>query len=153
MFLKNGFLFKAERYLPSFIKKMKRSLIVSAVFIFFIGCKNSSSVDKSDPLESGRGFIEASLKGDYITAKKYLLDDSTNLQYFEGLKDFNSKMDVENRRGYSDANIIIDSSIAKSDSVNIIYYTNSFKNKPSKIKLVKRNNEWFVDFKYTFIEN
>jgi hypothetical protein len=153
MFLKNGFLFKAERYLPSFIKKMKRSLIVSAVFIFFIGCKNSSSVDKSDPLESGRGFIEASLKGDYITAKKYLLDDSTNLQYFEGLKDFNSKMDVENRRGYSDANIIIDSSIAKSDSVNIIYYTNSFKNKPSKIKLVKRNNEWLVDFKYTFIEN
>jgi hypothetical protein len=153
MFLKNGFLFKAERYLPSFIKKMKRSLIVSAVFIFFIGCNNSSSVDKSDPLESGRGFIEASLKGDYITAKKYLLDDSTNLQYFEGLKDFNSKMDVENRRGYSDANIIIDSSIAKSDSVNIIYYTNSFKNKPSKIKLVKRNNEWLVDFKYTFIEN
>jgi hypothetical protein len=153
MFLKNGFLFKAERYLPSFIKKMKRSLIVSAVFIFFIGCNNSSSVDKSDPLESGRGFIEASLKGDYITAKKYLLDDSTNLQYFEGLKDFNSKMDVENRRGYSDANIIIDSSIAKSDSVNIIYYTNSFKNKPSKIKLVKKNNEWLVDFKYTFIEN
>jgi hypothetical protein len=153
MFLKNGFLFKAERYLPSFIKKMKRSLIVSAVFIFFIGCKNSSSVDKSDPLESGRGFIEASLKGDYITAKKYLLDDSTNLQYFEGLKDFNSKMDVENRRGYSDANIIIDSSIAKSDSVNIIYYTNSFKNKPSKIKVVKRHNEWLVDFKYTFIEN
>jgi hypothetical protein len=132
---------------------MKRSLIVSAVFIFFIGCNNSSSVDKSDPLESGRGFIEASLNVDYITAKKYLLDDSTNLQYFEGLKDFNSKMDVENRRGYSDANIIIDSSIAKSDSVNIIYYTNSFKNKPSKIKLVKRNNEWFVDFKYTFIEN
>lgn len=133
---------------------MKRSLVVPAVFILiFISCNNSSSVDTSDPLESGRGFIEASLKGDYITAKKYLLADSTNLQYFEGLKNFNSNMDVENRRGYSNANIIIDSSISKSDSVNIIYYTNSFKNKPSKIKLVKRNNEWLVDFKYTFIEN
>jgi len=149
-----AFLFTTERYLPSSIKKMKRSLIVTAVFLLiFIGCNNSASVDKSDPLGAGRGFIEASLKGDYITAKKYLLEDSTNLQYFQGLKDFNSKMDVENRRGYSDANIIIDSSIAKSDSVNIIYYTNSFKNKPSKIKLVKRNNEWLVDFKYTFIEN
>ena len=143
---------RKDIYLHS--KKMKRSLIVSAVFLLILsGCNNSSSVDKSDPLESGRGFIEASLKGDYITAKKYLLDDSTNLQYFQGLKDFNSNMDVENRRGYSDANIIIDSSISKSDSVNIIYYTNSFKNKPSKIKLVKRNNEWLVDFKYTFIEN
>lgn len=124
---------------------------------FFMGiissCNNSSDVDKSDPLISGRGFIEASLKGDYITAKKYLLPDSTNMEYFEGLKDFNSKMDPETRRGYSNANIIIDSSISKSDSVDIIYYTNSFKNKPSRIKLVKKNNQWLVDFKYTFVDN
>jgi hypothetical protein len=133
---------------------MKRSFIIAGIFmITFAACNNSPEVDKSDPLESGRGFIEASLKGDYIKAKQYLLQDSTNMEYFQGLKDFNSKMDVVNRRGYSDANIIIDSSIAKSDSVNIIYYTNSFKNKPSKIKLVKRNNDWLVDFKYTFIGN
>jgi hypothetical protein len=75
------------------------------------------------------------------------------MEYFQGLKDFNSKLDAETRRGYSDANIIVDSSISKSDSVDIIYYTNSFKNKPSKIKLVEKNNEWLVDFKYTFTDN
>ncbi len=133
---------------------MKRSIVVLLVCILIsAGCINSEPVNKSDPLESGRGFIEASLKGDYITAKKYLLEDSTNMQYFDGLKDFNSKMDASDRRGYSEANIIIDSSIAKSDSENIIYYTNSYKNKPSKIKLVKRDHDWLVDFKYTFIEN
>lgn len=133
---------------------MKSAFIIAGIFMFtFTACNNSPQVDKSDPLESGRGFIEASLKGDYIKAKQYLLQDSTNMEYFQGLKDFNSKMDVVNRRGYSDANIIIDSSIAKSDSVDIIYYTNSFKNKPSKIKLIKRNNDWLVDFKYTFIGN
>lgn len=132
---------------------MKNLFFILATLILIDSCSNSENVDKSDPLESGRSFIEASLKGDYVKAQKYLLDDSTNMQYFEGLKEFNAKMDPMDRRGYSDANIIIDSSISKSDSVDIIYYTNSYKNKPSKIKLVKKNNEWLVDFKYTFIDN
>jgi len=133
---------------------MKRALIILFGFIILLAsCNNNDNVDKSDPLISGRGFIEASLKGDYKQAKKYLLNDSTNMEYFEGLKDFNLKMSPEERHGYTDANIIIDSSINKSDSVTIIYYTNSFKNKPSKIKLVKKNKDWLVDFKYTFTDN
>ena len=133
---------------------MKRPLIIlSMATLFASACSNNENVDRSDPLISGRGFIEASLKGNYKVAEKYLLKDSTNMEYFQGLKDFNMKLDAETRRGYSDANIIIDSSIAKSDSVDVIYYSNSFKNKPSKIKLVKQNNDWLVDFKYTFTDN
>lgn len=133
---------------------MKKILIIlSACILIISACNDSSTVNKSDPLESGRGFIEASLKGNYVQAKKYLLQDSTNMQYFDGLKDFNSKMSREDRYGYSEANIIIDSSIAQSDSVNIIYYTNTYKNKPSKLKMRKKNNEWLVDFKYTFTDN
>lgn len=133
---------------------MKRAFIVLLVITFFaISCNNGENVDKSDPLASGRGFIEASLKGDYKKAEQYLLKDSTNMEYFQGLQNFNNKLDAETHRGYSEANIIIDSSVAKSDSVDIIYYTNSFKNEPSKIKLVKQNKDWLVDFKYTFTEN
>lgn len=133
---------------------MKPAFILLALVVFFIsGCSNDVTVDKSDPLASGRGFIEASLKGDYKVAEKYLLKDSTNNEYFQGLEDFNSKLDAETRRGYSEANIIIDSLVAKSDSVDILYYTNSFKNKPSKIKLVKQKKDWLVDFKYTFNDN
>lgn len=133
-----------------------KQLLIPLLFCMaaIAGCNsNTSETDKSDPLESGRGFIEASLRGDYVTAKKYLLQDSTNVEYFDGLKDFNLKMSREDRYGYSQANIIIDSSIAKSDSVDIIYYSNTYKNKPSKIKMVKHNNEWLVDFKYTFADN
>ena len=135
--------------------KMKVSSIILAAFTFlFAACNNNSSeIDKSDPLESGRGFIEASLKGDYINAKKYLLEDTVNLEFFDRLKDFTSRMSREDRYGYSAANIIIDSSISKSDSVDIIYYSNSYKRIPSKIKMVKKNNEWLVDFKYTFTQN
>lgn len=133
---------------------MKRHLIIlSIATLIATSCSDNENVDRSDPLISGRGFIEASLKGDYKVAEKYLLKDSTNMEYFQGLKNFNMKLDAETRQNYRNANIIIDSSIAKSDSVDIIYYSNSFKNMPSKIKLVKQNKDWLVDFKYTFTDN
>jgi hypothetical protein len=62
-----------------------------AIILATEACSHSAEVSKRDPLESGRGFIESSLKGDYDEAQKYLLQDSINMQFFEGLKDFNSK--------------------------------------------------------------
>ena len=124
-----------------------------AATLLFTACNDTAEVNKTDPLESGRGFIEASLKGNYVEAKKYILQDSTNLQYFEGMKDFNSKMNSEAREGYREANIIIDSTHQVSDSVTIISYSNTYKNIPSKLKMVKRDNGWLVDFKFSFNEN
>jgi hypothetical protein len=133
---------------------MKRIITGLLVIITAItACKHSAEVNKRDPIESGRGFIESSLKGDYDEAQKYLLQDSTNMQYLNGLKEFNSKRSDEEREGYKNANILIDSTQQLSDSVTIITYSNTYKNQPSKIKLVKKNNEWLVDFKYTFTGN
>jgi hypothetical protein len=115
-----------------------------------IACNQPVEVSKSDPLESGRGFIESSLKGDYDEARKYILPDSSNIQYFNGMKDFNSKRSMAEKEGYRDANILIDSTQKISDSVTIITYSNTYKNQPSKLKMVKKNNEWLVDFKYSF---
>jgi hypothetical protein len=124
-----------------------------ATILIAAACSRSAEVSRKDPLESGRGFIEASLKGDYNEAKKYLLKDSINMQYFEGLEDFYTKRSDEEKEGYKNANILIDSTQQLSDSVTIITYSNTYKNKPSKLKVVKKNNEWLVDFKYTFTGN
>ena len=129
------------------------SLFLLTMMISLAACNSSPEIRKTDPLESGRGFIEASLKGNYDEAKKYLLQDSTNIEYFNGLKDFNSKRSEAEKQGYKDANILIDSTQKISDSVTIISYSNTYKNKPSKLKLVRRSNEWLVDFKYTFTGN
>lgn len=128
-------------------------IVVSFIALVFSSCSNQSAVDLTDPLNSGRGFIEASLKGDYIKAEKYILPDSTNMQYLEGLKDFNKKSDKIERENYREANIIVDSLIAVSDSENILYYYNSYKKEPSRLKLVKEDSKWLVDFKYSFNEN
>ena len=117
------------------------------------GCNQPAEVRKGDPLESATGFIESSIKGNYDEAQKYILRDRTNIEYFNGMKDFNSKRTNDEKDGYRDANILIDSTQKISDSVTIITYSNTYKNKPSKLKLVKKNNEWLVDFKYTFTGN
>ncbi|MEP6583877.1 MAG: hypothetical protein ABJA90_06410 [Ginsengibacter sp.] len=131
----------------------KIKLFFCVIVIALAACNNSPEAKKTDPLESGRGFIEASLQGDYNEAKKYLLQDSTNIEYFNGLKDFNGKRSKEEKEGYKDANILIDSTQKISDSVTIISYSNTYKKKPSKLKMVRQNNEWLVDFKYTFTGN
>ncbi|MEO7961920.1 MAG: hypothetical protein ABIR19_10255 [Ginsengibacter sp.] len=127
--------------------------VVSIMLLFVYGCNTSPEIKKTDPLESGRGFIEASLKGNYDDAEKYLLRDSTNIDYFEGMKEFNSKQSDKEKQSYRDANIIIDSIEKINDSASVINYYNTYKMKPSRLKMVKRNSEWLVDFKYTFAES
>ncbi len=104
-------------------------------------------------MEAGREFIDASLRGDYNYAKLYLLRDSTNLMYFDRYTEFDNKKPVTEKEGYKNANIIINSTEKISDSVTIINYSNTYKREPAKIKLIKKNNEWLVDFKYTYLDS
>ena len=130
--------------------------IISLCLITFLcldACNVNDAVKRDDPLEVGRGFIEASLKSNYEQAKKYLLPDSLNIEYFNVHESFNKRLRSQEKEGYKNANIIIDSIQNISDSVTIINYSNTFKKTPDKIKLVRVNKEWFVDFKYTFSGN
>jgi hypothetical protein len=134
---------------------MKKIILgLLAVVGTLAACNHSAEVNKKDPLESGRGFIESSLKGDYDEAQKYLLQDSTNMQYLNGWKEFYVQKESDaDKEGYRGANILIDSTQQLSDSVTIITYSNTYKNVPSRIKLVRKNKEWLVDLKYTFTGN
>ncbi|MBA2562730.1 MAG: DUF4878 domain-containing protein [Chitinophagaceae bacterium] len=131
--------------------------IISIYFLvqlLFISCTQSeNAIKREDPIEAGREFIDASLKGNYEYAKKYLLADSINMEYFNELVNFNNKLSTNDKDGYKSSNIIIDSIQNISDTIAIINYSNTFKNTPDKIKLVRVNKEWLVDFKYTFSGN
>ncbi|HEY8690903.1 MAG TPA: hypothetical protein VIM07_16820 [Chitinophagaceae bacterium] len=135
---------------------MNKIILVAFISLFFIACNQSAkTVKNSDPLEAGREFINASLTGDYDYAKKYLLEDSMNVMYFDRATEFYKNMNENEKKGYKNADIIISPKGIEniSDSISIINYSNTFKNKPSKLKLIKKNNEWLVDFKYTFLDS
>ncbi len=130
---------------------MRNILTYVMILIFFASCNSDGdTIYRADPVDAGREFIDASLKGDYDLAKKYVLADSINMEYFNGLESFNKKLSPQQKEGYKNANIIIDSIQNISDSVTIINYSNTFKKSPSKVKLVKIKNGWLVDFKFTF---
>ncbi|HUS02369.1 MAG TPA: hypothetical protein VMY77_11615 [Chitinophagaceae bacterium] len=134
---------------------MYKILLIAFISLFFISCDQQVNKAKknADPLEAGREFINASLTGNYDYAKKYLLTDSTNLMYFERFVDFDEKKPARDKEGYKNANIIINSTEKISDSVTVINYSNTYKKEPAKIKLIRKNNEWLVDFKYTFLDS
>jgi hypothetical protein len=126
--------------------------IIASLFLF--GCDQSAkTVKNADPLDAGREFINASLTGDYDYAKKYLLTDSTNQMYFDRFVEFDEKKPAADKDGFKNANIIINSTENISDSITIINYSNTYKKEPAKLKLIKKSNSWWVDFKYTFLDS
>ena len=132
---------------------MYKIIFVAFISLFFIACNQSAkTIKNTDALEAGREFINASLTGDYDYAKKYLLADSTNLMYFDRFVEFDEKKPASDKEGYKNANIIINSTENISDSVTIINYSNTYKKEPAKLKLIKKSNAWWVDFKYTFLD-
>lgn len=131
---------------------MKKVIFALLIIPALSSCSSSDEMDMSDPLSSARGFIEASLLGDYIVAEKYMLKDSINDQYLDGLVDFSKKLSPMERQNYRTADIIIDSTKSVNDSTTLVFYRNTYKKEPTRLKLIKRDNEWRIDFKYTFDE-
>ena len=82
-----------------------------------------------------------------------LQDEENNYWLAKWSEEFN-KISEQEKTGFSNASInIMEITDIIADSVTIIHYTNSFKNKPQKIKVLKSNDTWMVDFKYTFSGN
>ncbi len=124
------------------------------VQLFAVSCmQKENAIKRGDPIEAGREFIDASLQGNYEYAKKYLLSDSMNMEYFNEMVNFNNKLSPGDKEGYKSANIIIDSIQNISDTITVINYSNTYKKTAEKLKLVQVNKEWLVDFKYTFSGN
>lgn len=130
-----------------------RSIIflLTTCYLLFTGCTENKDTQKpDDPLEAGREFIRFALDGDMQNAKAYILPDPDNERLFETIEKKYAAETREEKINYKGASIIINKFQSLNDSTAIINYSNSYKKQNSEIKLVKTNNEWWVDFKYTF---
>lgn len=121
--------------------------------ILFTACTGNNYLPAATALEGGREFIDACLKGDFDKAAFYMIDDSVNTKDLLKIKrDYNLKSSDE-KYNYSSASIIINSDEPINDSTHIINYKNSYDNVARKVKVIKRDDKWLVDFKYTFDGN
>lgn len=133
---------------------MKKVCVVFAVLVLTACGNNADEYKKpTSAIDAFREFVGQSLKGHFNTAQKYMLPDEENQQWLDQVnKDYNQRS-AQEKAGLSTASINIAEVAAVNDTVTVISFSNSYFNKPQKIKVIKRNDEWWVDFKYTFSGN
>ncbi len=128
---------------------------ISFLFAFLLSsCGNTKNYPKAEnALDAGREFIDATLKGDFERAAFYMLKDPRNNELLQKQKtSFSTKADEE-KREYANASINIFEDAVLNDSTHIINFQNSYDRIGRKVKVIMRNEEWLVDFKYTFNGN
>jgi len=107
-----------------------------------------------DALGTAREFIRSSLDGDYKWARELMYQDSINLFELEQIeKKYKTEMSEADKQGYKKASILIHTVDNVNDSVVIINYSNSYKNKKMPIRVIRKDGIWQVDFNYTFSGN
>ncbi len=130
--------------------------IKSSIFILILGIFSCTEEQKQRPttaMETGRAFIDASLKGDFKDARTMVLNDPENVQLFDAFIQYYQKMPTDKKQHYQSASYQINKYMDINDSTTIINYSNDYMNKPMEIKIIKRNKEWWIDFKYTYSGN
>ena len=114
---------------------------------------NDTTVDvKSEgDVDAARMFIRNALDGNYKNAQKLIVQDSANLEWLAAAeRSYLQENDVTQQRGLRESSIIMYDVQKINDSTSIVEYANSFKKRKQKVKAVKMNGQWLIDFKYTF---
>jgi type IV secretory pathway component VirB8 len=137
---------------------MRSILIISFLFLqFFCACSGSEE-DRSgnittseNDVDAARNFIRSALDGKYDRARRFMIQDSVNNEYLDLFqRNYESRMDPEDKRGYREASINIHDIRQLNDTTTVVSYSNSYKKKNDSLKVVRLNDEWLVDLKYSF---
>lgn len=132
---------------------VKKTFAILLSLVLLYSCNNKEEHKPATALDTGRSFIRASLDGNFEAAEQVLLKDTQNQQLFDSYKMYYERLSAEKKRNYKAASYEINKYLDVDDSTTIINYSNSYMNKPMEIKVVRRNKEWSIDFKYTYSGN
>jgi len=121
-----------------------------------LACNNSPNepevIKPENGMDAAGKFLRAALDGDYKKARTYLVNDSTNNQIIDIYeKDYNNSLPPEDKKAYKTASIrFLKETHEVNDSTTIVHYSNSYKNRPDSLKVIKVNGQWFIDLNFTF---
>ncbi len=132
---------------------MKSSLFLFIALLFF-SCnsndENSELISENDA-DAARNFIRSALDGRWDDARKFMLQDSINLQLLERTVDMYHMQPKEEKRSYRESTIRFYNTREVSDSISIINYSNTYKNVRDSLKVVRTNGKWLIDLKYSLL--
>ncbi len=132
---------------------LKRSLIPVLLAALF-SCSNPAKKEPATDIEVATSFVRSVLDNKFDDAERFLLKDQTNNELFLRFKKQYSGQQKEVLDKYKGATILVNETSYVTDSIFIFNYSNSYtKDVKNKLKLVRVNGKWLVDFQYTFSGN
>lgn len=135
---------------------IKKYLVLIILTATLFSCSNNDKKKEAvTDMDVATAFVRALLDNNFTEAEQYLYKDETNTQIFERFKKQYSGKDKATLEKYKEAQIIVnETSVVKPDSIFIFNYSNSYSRADKTVlKLVRINNKWLVDLKYTFSGN
>jgi hypothetical protein len=133
---------------------MRNKICIFLLAAIVFSCNDAKEPEPVTDMEVAQAFINATLQNDIYKAERYILNDSTNIQTMESLREKNKSLTKEQLAMYKKAHPVIRQvSTVTKDSVVIISYSPSYKPETvNKLKMVQADGKWRVDIKYTFLE-
>jgi len=131
----------------------KYPVIIISILVLAVACKNKDkqAASSENSADAARNFIRAALDGKFGEASNYMLQDSLNLNYLDVAERSYKNAPQSVKDGYRASSIRFYNPLAApNDSVSILVYSNSYKNDPDTLKVVRINNNWLVDLKYLY---
>lgn len=117
-------------------------------------CNSNAKKTPVTDVEVATTFIRNILDNNFKEAGEYLLKDEINRQYFDRFQQQYHTQDKARLEKYKDADIIVNDISYVTDTVCIFNYSNSFtRTEKTKLKVVRIDNKWWIDLKYTFSGN
>ncbi len=132
---------------------MRYASLFLLITLIGLACKQSDrdAEEAENNIDAARKFIRYALDGKFSDAKRYLYQDSVNLNYLEVAERSYRRADPETRNNYRSASINIhEVSEPIKDSVTLVIFSNSFKNDHDTLKVLRKEGKWMVDLKYLY---
>jgi type IV secretory pathway component VirB8 len=128
-----------------------KKLIAGFFFLqFFFGCKNNEVATSENDVDAARNFIRSSLDNDFEKARSYMLPDSVNNEYLDATMRNRARLPKTDNQKYKESSIRIYDIRKVNDSISVVSYSNSYKNSKDSVKVIRNNDNWMVDLKYSF---
>ncbi|MEO5947593.1 MAG: hypothetical protein ABIP79_12320 [Chitinophagaceae bacterium] len=133
---------------------MKRYRFIFFLLLFaFVACrsKDKQPTGKSENnIDAARNFIRAALDGKFDEARTFMLADSVNTNYMDVAERNYQRAEQLVKDGYRTSTIHIHRVDPVNDSTSIIIYSNSYKNDPDTLRILRITGQWIVDLKYLY---